>query len=327
MTQNVNTQPKKPFLYASLIFLQCLLWGVGNPVVKIGLETMSPFWCMTTRYGLAFLLFLIFFGKQIIPHFKREYLKSSVIIGLFTAASFSFSTFSLMLTQATISGFLLSLSVVFTPILSFFILRQKTSKRLILIIFIVVVGMYFLCGNGGAFSFGAGEICALLSALTGAGMLTYSSKHVSDIGPFALSAAQCAVTAIVSFILALIFEDIHSLTSVSAQGWICVIYLAVACTCIAYSLQNIALRRVSAIFVSLAFCSEPVFTAIASYIMLKETLSAGGFFGAVLIAAGIVLASVLPSTPDLSEAGTSNDGEAPQGQNHDPESPAGNQEI
>lgn len=303
MTQNTNTaSSKNTLLYASLIFLQCLLWGIGNPVVKIGLETISPFWCLTFRYGLAFFLFLIFFGRQIIPHFKKEYLQSSIIIGLFTAASFSFSTFSLMLTQATISGFLLSLSVVFTPILSFFILRQKTSKRLILIILIVVVGMYFLCGNGGTFSFGAGEICALLSALTGAGMLTYSSKHVSDIGPFALSAAQCAVTAIVSLVLALIFEDVHSLATVSFEGWACIVYLAVACTCIAYSLQNIALRRVSATFVSLAFCSEPIFTAIASYIMLKETLSVSGFVGAILIAAGIVLASVMPAAPETADS-------------------------
>lgn len=294
MTQK-SSSSKGTVFYAGLIFLQCLLWGIGNPIVKIGLETIPPFLCLALRYSIAFVLFLIFFGKQIIPQFKKEYLANCIIIGLFTAASFIFSTLSLMLTEATISGFLLALSVVFTPILSFFILRQKVSRRLILIIFITVIGMYFLCGNGGSFSFGWGELLALLSALTGAGMLTYSSKHVCDIGPFALSAAQSAVTSIVCFIFALIFEDLHSLAYVSAQGWWCVIYLAVACTCIAYSLQNIALRKVSATFVSLAFCSEPIFTAFASYVMLKETLSGSGLLGAVLIACSLVLASILPS--------------------------------
>lgn len=291
--------------YGSLILLQCLLWGVGNPVAKICLETLPPFLCMTIRYFIAFVLFLLFFYKKIRSQFRKEHIPNCVIVGLFTAASFIFSTFALKLTEATITGFLLSLSVVFTPVLSFFILHQKVGKKLGFIILLSVAGLYFLCGNGGSFSFGPGEICALLSALTGAGMLTYSSKHVSDVGPVALSTAQSAVTAVVSLIFALIFEDFHSLAYVSAEGWWSVLYLAVACTCIAYSLQNIALSKVSATFVSLAFCTEPIFTVIASFFLLGECLSLTGFLGAALIVAGIVMASMgtgeleaLPEEPD-----------------------------
>lgn len=290
--------------YLCLILVQCLLWGIGNPVAKIGLETIPPFWCLTIRYFTALLLFLLFFSKKITAGFKKEFIPDCVVIGLFTAASFIFSTLSLMYTKATISGFLLSLSVVFTPVLSFFILRQRIGKKLVLIILIVTAGMYFLCGNDGAFSFGLGELYAILSALTGAGMLIYSSKHVNNMGPFTLSCAQCAVTAAVCLVFAFIFEDIHTLAFVPASGWLCVAYLAVACTCIAYSLQNFALRRVSATLVSLAFCSEPVFTAIASYIMLKETLSASGLIGAILIVAGITLASVMPAAVEVPSQGS-----------------------
>ncbi|MCI9597826.1 MAG: DMT family transporter [Firmicutes bacterium] len=288
--------PTKPrnntVLYGSLILLQCLLWGIGNPVGKISLETMPPFLCMAIRYSIAFVLFLLFFYRKIRAQFRKEHIPNSIVVGLFTAASFTFSTLALKYAEATIVGFLLSLTVVFTPILSFFILRQKAGKKLIVIILIAVVGLYFLCGNGGSFSFGLGEIYALLSALTGAGMLTYSSKHVSDMGPMALSTAQSAVTAIVSLAFALIFEDFHSLAHVSAEGWWSVLYLAVACTCVAYSLQNIALSRVSATFVSLAFCTEPIFTVIASFFLLGERLSLIGFIGAALIVVGIVLASL-----------------------------------
>lgn len=301
MTDNAKTTKGTAF-YGCLLLLQCLLWGIGNPVTKIGLETVPPFFCTAIRFALAFVLFMLVFGRKIIPQFKREHLRSCIVIGLFTAASFIFSTFSLLLTDATISGFLLSLSVVFTPVLSFFILKQKASKRLILVILIVVAGMYFLCGNSGNFTFGMGELLALLSALCGSGMLIYSSKHVSNIGPIALSTAQAGVTAVVSFIFAFIFEDVGSLAQVSAAGWGSVVYLAVACTCIAYILQNIALRKVSATFVSLAFCTEPVFTAIASFLLLGERLSAGGLIGAALIAAGIILASIMPSEePALEE--------------------------
>lgn len=292
MSNTTNDQKPNTAFYGSLILLQCLLWGVGNPIGKICLETLPPFLCVAIRYALAFLLFMLFFHKKIVAQFRKEHIPNCLVVGLFTAASFIFSTLALKLAQATIVGFLLSLSVVFTPILSFFILRQKPGKKLLFIIILAVVGLYFLCGNGGSFSFGPGEICALLSALSGAGMLTYSSKHVSDVGPVALSAAQSAVSAVAGFVFACIFEDFHSLAYVSAEGWWSLIYLAVACSCIAYSLQNIALSKVSATFVSLAFCTEPIFTVIASFFLLGERLSLTGFLGAALIIVGLVLASL-----------------------------------
>ena len=293
-----DKKERTPVFYGSLVILQCLIWGIGNPITKISVETIPPVSCMGIRFTFAFALFMLAFGRQIIPQFKKEYLANCIVIGLFTAASFIFSTFALHLADATVVGFLLAFSVVFTPILSFFILRQTISRRFALIIFMVVVGLYFLCANGGKFTFGAGELLALLSALSGAGMLIYSSKHVTAIGPLALSAAQAAITAIVSFLFAVVFEDIKDLGQASPEGWASVVYLAVACTCIAYILQNIALRKVSATFVSLAFCTEPVFTAIASFFILGERLSLAGLAGAVLIAIGITLASVMPSSEE-----------------------------
>lgn len=292
---------KKASFYGGLVLLQCLIWGIGNPITKISVETIPPFYCMGIRFTLAFALFMLVFGKKIIPQLKKEYFSHCLVIGLFTAASFIFSTFALHLTDATIVGFLLAFSVVFTPVLSFFILKQKISGKLALIILLVVVGLYFLCANGGSFTFGIGELMALLSALAGAGMLIYSSRHVSDIGPLALSASQSAVTAAVSFFFAVIFEDVRDVSQAAPEGWAAVVYLAVGCTCVAYILQNIALRKVSATFVSLAFCTEPVFTAIASFFILGERLSPFGLAGAFLIAVGIAMASLLPASEGITK--------------------------
>lgn len=299
--------------YGSLILLECLLWGIGNPVGKICLETLPPFLCLAIRYSIACLVFLLFFYKKIRTQFRKEHIPDCIVVGLFTAASFIFSTLALKFSEAVIVGFLLSLSVVFTPILSFFILRQKVGRKLVFIILLVVAGLYFLCGNGGRFSFGIGEIYALLSALTGAGMLTYSSKHVSDVGPVALSTAQCAVTAVVSLVFAVIFEDFYSLAHVSPEGWWSVLYLAIASTCIAYSLQNIALSKVSATFVSLAFCTEPIFTVIASFFLLGERLSLIGLIGAALIVIGIVMASLGAEEPEKLPDQTGDDSQKPGG--------------
>ncbi len=286
---------KKLYMYKSFILLQCLIWGIGNPVTKIGLNTITPFYCLTMRFTLAFLVFILFFGKKIKEDLTKESLPGLFIICLFNAVSFIFSTLSLQATAANISGFLMALSVVFTPLLSAVVLKKKTNLKVISSIAIVVAGMYFLCGNSGQFQFGLGELFALLSSVSLAITLIYSSKHVCTIGPMVISSAQAGFTALVSFIFALFFEDSHILFHVSASGWGALIYLALGCTCIAYMLQNCALKQVSAVFVSLAFCMEPIFTALASYPLLGETLSLKGISGAVLILTGTIIASVLPS--------------------------------
>jgi len=189
----------------------------------------------------------------------------------------------------------MALSVVFTPFLSAVVLKKKTNIHVVGAIAIVVVGMYFLCGNSGRFQFGMGEFFALLSSVSLAVTLTYSSKYVCSIGPMALSTAQAGLTALISLVFALFFEDSTILFSIPASGWGTLIYLALGCTCIAYMLQNHALKQVSAVFVSLSFCMEPIFTAIASYPLLGETLSVKGILGAILIIIGTVIASILPS--------------------------------
>jgi drug/metabolite transporter (DMT)-like permease len=137
-------------------------------------------------------------------------------------------------------------------------------------------------------------LLALLCAVTGACMLVFSSKYLANMDPVTFSVMQTGFTGLFCFFSALLFEDIPKLTSIPPVGWGVIVYLAVGCTCIAYLFQNIALRHVPPTYVALAFCSEPIFTAAASYILLGELLSLKGVIGAGLIMTSIIIASLLP---------------------------------
>lgn len=285
---------KTTIIYGSLLLLECLFWGVGNPVMKIGLDVIPPLFCLAVRYLLAFLLFLPFFAKRVINNMTRKQLVPYLIISAFTAASFITCAFALIYTTATTTGFLMSTAVIFTPFFSYFVLKQKIDKKHALPIVIVTVGLYLLCSGNGGFTFGLGEVFALLCAIAGACMLVFSSKYLQDNDPFTVTVMQTGFTGLFCIIFALIFEDIPSLGSVPLLGWGVIIYLAVGCTCIAYLLQNISLRKVPATYVAMAFCSEPIFTAIASYFLLGEVLSLKGLAGAALIMVSIIMASLMP---------------------------------
>lgn len=286
---------KNQALFGGLLVLECLFWGVGNSVTKLALESMTPFFCLAFRFLGAFCLFLALYYREFAATIRLNNLYQWLPVCLFTSAAFILATLSLVFTTATIAGFLMSLSVMFTPFLAYFMLDKPFHKSTLFVVGIVVSGMYFLAGNEGGFVFGLGELLALLSALSFAVSLIYSSKYVSHLGVKALSTAQAGFTAVLSLGLALLLEDVHILPQVSAQAWGSIAYLAIAGTFLAYILQNISLKHVSAVFASLALCTEPIFTAIAARIILGERLTPIGLAGGALIMLGLFFASFLQS--------------------------------
>ena len=269
--------------------------------MKIGLDVIPPLFCLAVRYILAFLLLLPFTIKRLKANMTKGQIIPFIVISAFTAASFITCAFSLIYTTATNAGFLMSTAILFTPFLSYFVLKQKIDKKHALPIIIVVVGLYLLCSGGGSFVFGLGEFFGILCAVSGAGMLVFSSKYLKNSDPITVTVMQTGFTGLFCIIFALIFEDIPSLGSVPMVGWGVILYLAVGCTCIAYLLQNLSLRKVPATYVAMAFCSEPIFTAAASYFLLGEVLPLKGLIGAGLIMASITMASLMPQESE--EAG------------------------
>ena len=60
----LQTGRRSPLFYAGLIALQCLLWGVGNPLMKIGISRMPPLLLLTLRYLAALSLIHIFWTER-----------------------------------------------------------------------------------------------------------------------------------------------------------------------------------------------------------------------------------------------------------------------
>lgn len=281
--------------YGSLLLLECLFWGIGNPIIKIVLESITPFYGLTIRFALAFLIFMVISGKRFVSRMRREYLFPGIIVSFFTALAFATSNLALMRTSSTVTGFLMALAVIFTPFLARFFLGTRVNPVLCLPITLVVLGMYYLCGASGIFEFGAGEAYAVFSSVACACMLVASGKYMmGDIDPFVISVLQTGMICLYCLPFALYLEEVPIFSAVPLTGWLGIIYLAATCSCAAYIIQNLALSRVPSTYVALLFCSEPIFTAIASYFLLGETLNGRGVFGAALITVSITIASIIP---------------------------------
>lgn len=291
-----DIRKKRSAFYGFLIITECLMWGVGNPLITLGLGSLPTFYYIALRFLIAFILFFICFPKRIVKNFKMFLHPAMIAICFFNAAAFISCNYSLCIegVNVTVCGFLFSLSIVFTPIISPVILKHSFEFKYLPSIIAVVIGLLLICGVGaGNFSFGISEALALLCSLSLSVSLTISAKYLKDNDPVCTSAYMAGFCGALGLILAFVFEDIPSFSVIEPMGWFSLIYLAVGCTFFAYIFQNLALSHVSPTFVSLAFCSEPIFTAAASYFMLNEKLNAQGYIGAAVILVSICYASVL----------------------------------
>ena len=58
-------------IYTLFIFIQSLIYGIGNPATKVAYKSITPLWLLAARFTLAFLLFLLLFGRRILPCIKK----------------------------------------------------------------------------------------------------------------------------------------------------------------------------------------------------------------------------------------------------------------
>ena len=284
MVPLADKKPQKLIPFA-LILLQSLLYGFGDPISKAAYERMPVCSLLAVRYFIAFAVLMLIAGKRVIRELRSLRSHAWIAPSVCIAVSYVLSNLALRLTAATSVAFLRSLATVMTPLLALLFFRKRYELRHAAIALASVVGLYLLCSFGGLSGFGPGEILSLLGALCMAGALLLGEKALSQMGALTLTTVQAAASAVCAFLAALIFEKGVHTEQATPQIWAVIVYLAIACTAAGYLLQNHALRHIPARTVALLQCACPVCTAVFSFLILRERLSAAGVIGAVIILA------------------------------------------
>lgn len=281
---NRSAKKRIPALWPCLlILLQGILYGFGDPISKQAYEDVSVYALLSVRYAIALAVLLLFAGRRIVRGLQncrvRDWLPASFCI----AGAYVVGNVGLGLTAATSVAFLRSMSTILTPVLAFVFFRRKLGVRHIPVLLFALVGLYLLCGRGGLSQFGLGEICALACALLLAGSLVFGESALERVEPLALTAVQVAASTVLATVFALAADGGWHLESATPATWGVIVYLAIGCTLAGYLLQNKALCAISARTVALLQCFCPVMTALFSYVLLGERLSAAGVAGAAVL--------------------------------------------
>lgn len=270
--------------------LVAVAWGSSYLLMKIGLGGMGPFMVIAMRFLIAFAVVgAVSFRK--IAHTNRAVLKYAAVLGLLLFGLFAFLTHGLETTSASNGGFLTAMAVVFVPIINA-ALRHRMPPRPILAGTLVTLAGIGLLSLRGGFALYPGDALCLAGAILYAVFIVATDRLAPGFDGILLGTWQLGFAGLYGLVCSFIFET--PVLPQTPTQWGAILGLAVVCSAFGFVLQPVAQPHTTPEHTALLFSIEPVASAVLAFFVLGETLPAQGYLGAVLVLAGVVVAS-LPS--------------------------------
>ncbi|HEX9891501.1 MAG TPA: DMT family transporter [Actinomycetota bacterium] len=277
-----------------LLFLTPILWGATFPAAKLGIAEAGiyPFMAWTRLVGFLTILVgipLVARGTVTWPAVRRA-LVPGAILGSFIFAAYVLQTEGLARTTATNAGFITGLYVVFTPVLALAVYRTRAGAAAWVAVGISVVGLALLSVPAlDDLRVGPGDLLVLGSAVLWA-------AHVVGVGRLA-GRHPVAVLSLVQMGAAATF---HILVTVGtgpgvaglAGTWHLLVITGVLGSGVAYTLQVMAQREVTAGRAVVILAGESVAAALFAAVWLGERLVAHQWVGATAVLAAMAVSEL-----------------------------------
>lgn len=298
---------KRSNLKGSIILcLAALLWGLAFVVQNRAADKIPPFAfnCLRSIIGALFLFgFMAIMSIKnkdyvIVPKTmdKKLLFTGSVVCGVVLAISTNFQQFGIAAYPdgAPIearSGFITALYVIVVPILSVFV-RKKVPIMVWVSALVAIIGFYMLCLFEGKVGFYFADILVLGCTFAFSLHIIVIDKYCGSVGGVRLSAFQFVFAAIISGIMALIFEldliNVQKIISVIPE----ILYMGIVSSGIAYTLQIVGQKYAEPAIASLSMSLESVFAALGGWVITGNALKGNEIIGCLLVFAAIVLAQM-----------------------------------
>lgn len=271
-----------------VLTLVTMIWGSTFIIVKNAIQSLPVYNFLFIRFLLAFLLLAAIFYKKL-KKIDKSTLMAASLIGTMLFLGYAFQTMGLLYTTASKSGFITGFSVVLVPILEAILLKRKPTKAATVGVVLAFIGLILLTTNIDL-SINIGDFLTLLCAFAFAMHIVLISKYASKMDTYLLASIQIGMVALLSGIVSLIFEK--PFTPTSLDVWGAIIITGVFATAFAFVAQNTMQAYTTATHTALIFSLEPVFAALAAYLIAGETMSIRAIIGGAFMLAGIILSEL-----------------------------------
>lgn len=283
----------KTFRADALLLLTAAIWGFAFVAQRAGMDHVGPYTYNAVRFalgGLSLFPLLLLKQNKRVSEGKASYriLYFGALAGLALFLGSTFQQLGLVHTTAGNAGFITGLYVIIVPLLGLF-KRVKAGAGVWVGALMAVAGMYFLSINEG-FTINFGDLLVLICAF-------FFAVHVIIVGwlspmfnAIRLSIIQFFVTSLLSFLAALIYEEILWQDILNAA--IPIIYGGVFSAGVAYTLQVVAQKDAHSAHAAIILSLESVFAVFGGWLLLNEVVTIKTLIGSGLMLTGMLAAQI-----------------------------------
>jgi len=284
----------KPVYTYILVILSMLFWGMSFVWSKIVLKYYDPITTVLLRLIISSAI--MFFGLWLfkrLQKLKREDYKLFFLSALFNPfLYFLGENYGLKYSSPTVTAVIIATIPVFTPVVAYFILKERLSVLNVLGLVISFAGVMFMLINPD-FSFNASPVGLAWLALAVLTAVFYSvllKKLAMKYDAFLIIAMQNLIGALYFLPLFFIFDFDKFLEVVPNTELITsLLLLALFASSLAFVFFTISAREIGISKTNLFTNLIPVFTAVFSYFILDEVFGMQKLAGMTIVIVGVLL--------------------------------------
>ena len=275
------------------------IWGTAFVAQDTGMDNIGPLTFNMARFFVGFLTiipFAIFIEKKKIYNEIKPKPKIFIKYLLLMGISLFLGTFlqqaSLQYTNIANAAFFTVFYVPIVPILLFMIYAKRVHWSIWPSIGLCIVGVYLLSDFSNS-EIMLGDSLVILCSVFWALHIIFAGKFMEIFNiPMFYAALQAALVAIISFMFAIIFENID-LSDILLESS-SIIYAGVFSGGIAFTLQMYAQKNIEEAPAAIIYSLEGVFAAIAGWVILNQVLGFSNIIGCFLILSAVLISQLVP---------------------------------
>ena len=271
-----------------------LFWGLSFVWFKIAIKYYEPITIIFLRLvisGMLLLLFLFITGK--FERIRRQDIKWFLALA-FTQPFCYFlgESFGLKLVSSTIASVIISTIPVFSPLIAYYTIKEKFSRYSLAGIMVSFAGVLIMIVRKDLTLSAAPVGIALLffAVLSALFYAIIIRKFSFSYSPLTIITAQNVIGIFYFLPLFLLMDFSHFITVQPTFELIsALLQLAVFASTFAYMLYIITLREFGVTKANIFTNLIPIFTAIASWIILGELLTVAKVAGMIIVIFGVII--------------------------------------
>lgn len=254
------------------------IWGISFPLTRQLTQDYTGFQQIALRFSLSTILVLLVRPK-LFKVMNRHCWKVAVGLGFVLWASYLCQTLGMRYTTSARGGFITSLNVVFVPLISTFLLRERLTGNKVLALVLAVAGLVTLgldsdiasqITQGSESDVAKGDLLILGCALLFAFHIVLVSRFTLHLPVLAGSVAQMLVVSVLGIASLFLTEGFH-FDGFPQPGNL--LFLSIVATAFVFIMQISAQRHTGAVAAGIIFSMEPVFATYFGWLISDEPVT------------------------------------------------------